>query len=140
MVHATDPRIDAYIDALPDWQQSICHEARDIVHAADPEVTETIKRTRQPYFVLQGNVLRPAGGQGSRQCLPVRRWHRSGPGGIVTGGHDNHRPTSSDHGSQALVCLSKRLARIARGAASVASILRSAVARNSGPTRSSHST
>ena len=29
---------------------------RDLVHEADPEVEETIKRTRQPYFVLQGNV------------------------------------------------------------------------------------
>jgi hypothetical protein len=26
------------------------------VHAADPEVSETIKRSRQPYFVLQGNI------------------------------------------------------------------------------------
>ena len=49
-------RVDAYIDALPDWQQAICREVRDLVHAADPEVTETTKRTRQPYFVLQGNI------------------------------------------------------------------------------------
>ena len=26
------------------------------MHAADPEVTETIKRTRQPYFTLNGNI------------------------------------------------------------------------------------
>jgi hypothetical protein len=43
-----DPRVDAYIDALPDWQQAICREIRALVHAADPEVSETIKRTRQP--------------------------------------------------------------------------------------------
>jgi hypothetical protein len=29
---------------------------RDLVHAADPEVVETIKRRVQPYFVLEGNV------------------------------------------------------------------------------------
>ena len=46
MTYATDPRIDAYIDALPDWQQAICREVRDLVHGADPEVVETIKRTR----------------------------------------------------------------------------------------------
>ncbi|HEY6742870.1 MAG TPA: DUF1801 domain-containing protein, partial [Lapillicoccus sp.] len=51
-----DPRVDAYIDALPEWQQAICHEVRDLVHEADPEVEETIKRTVQPYFVLQGNI------------------------------------------------------------------------------------
>jgi hypothetical protein len=36
--------------------QAICREIRGIVHAADPDVTETIKRTRQPYFVPQGNI------------------------------------------------------------------------------------
>ena len=56
MTYAADPRVDAYIDALPDWQQAICREVRDLVHGADPEVSETIKRTRQPYFVLQGNI------------------------------------------------------------------------------------
>ena len=52
-----DPRVDEYIDKLPDWQRAICHEVRDLVHAADPEVEETVKRTVQPYFVLQGNVI-----------------------------------------------------------------------------------
>ena len=56
MRYTADPRVDAYIDTLPGWQQAICREVRDLVHAADPEVTETIKRTTQPYFVLQGNV------------------------------------------------------------------------------------
>jgi len=56
VTHAADPRADAYIDALPDWQQAICREVRDLVHAADHEVAETIKRTNRPYFVLQGNI------------------------------------------------------------------------------------
>jgi len=56
MTYAADERVDAYIAALPDWQQSICRQVRDLVHAADPGVSETIKRTRQPYFVLQGNI------------------------------------------------------------------------------------
>ena len=51
-----DPRVDQYIDALPDWQQAICHEVRELAHSADAEVQETIKRTVQPYFVLQGNI------------------------------------------------------------------------------------
>ena len=42
MTYATDPRVDAYIDALPEWQQDICRQVRDLVHAADDEVTETI--------------------------------------------------------------------------------------------------
>jgi hypothetical protein len=54
--YATDPRVDAYVESLPDWQQKICRRVRDLVHAADPDVVETIKRTRLPYFVLDGNV------------------------------------------------------------------------------------
>src|SRR6201995_1388 len=51
-----DPRVDDYIRALPNWQQEICEQVRDLVHAADAEIEETIKRSVQPYFVLQGNV------------------------------------------------------------------------------------
>jgi hypothetical protein len=51
-----DPRVDEYIDKLPEWQQEICQRVREAVHGADPEVEETIKRTVQPYFVLQGNI------------------------------------------------------------------------------------
>jgi hypothetical protein len=54
--YAKDLRIDDYINKLPDWQQTVCHEVRDIVHAADPEVEETIKRSVQPYFTLNGNI------------------------------------------------------------------------------------
>jgi hypothetical protein len=51
-----DPRVDDYIQRLPDWQQRICQQLRDLIHAADPEVSETIKRTVQPYFILDGNI------------------------------------------------------------------------------------
>lgn len=54
--HTVDERVDQYIDKLPEWQQSICQKVRDLVHAADLEISETIKRTVQPYFVLEGNV------------------------------------------------------------------------------------
>lgn len=54
--YQTDPRVDEYIAALPDWQREICREVRDLAHEADPEVVETIKRTKQPYFTLNGNI------------------------------------------------------------------------------------
>lgn len=40
MTYPTDPRVDAYIDALPAWQQAIYRQVRDLAHAADPGVTE----------------------------------------------------------------------------------------------------
>jgi hypothetical protein len=52
----TDSRVDHYITTLPDWQQDVCRRVRDPVHAADPNVTETIKRTKRPYFTLDGNI------------------------------------------------------------------------------------
>jgi hypothetical protein len=83
----TDPRVDVYIDALPEWQQAICHKVRDLAHAADPELVETIKRTRQPYFVLKGNVC---------ALLAAKDWVNvfvydgaivPDPHGIITSGH-----------------------------------------------------
>jgi hypothetical protein len=89
MRYAADPRIDAYIDALPDWQQGICREVRDLVHAADTEVVETIKRTNRPYFVLQGNICAL---QAAKDHVNVFLYDGAivpDPEGIVTGGHDN---------------------------------------------------
>jgi hypothetical protein len=48
--------VDAYLAELPPWQRAVCARLRDLVHAADPAVEETIKRSVRPYFVLDGNV------------------------------------------------------------------------------------
>lgn len=53
---ASRPEVDAYIQRLPVWQQEICEQLRQIIREADPEIEETIKRSVQPYFVLDGNV------------------------------------------------------------------------------------
>jgi hypothetical protein len=89
MTYDADPRIDAYINALPDWQQAICQEVRDLVHGADPEVTETIKRTNRPYFVLDGNICALLG---TRDHVNVFLYDGAivpDPEGIITGGQDN---------------------------------------------------
>lgn len=49
-------KIDSYIKKLPLWQQEICNEIPRLVHLAEPEIIETIKRTNQPYFTLNGNI------------------------------------------------------------------------------------
>jgi hypothetical protein len=50
------PDVDAYIAGLPAWQRDICRDLRQMIRVADPDIEETIKRSRQPYFVLDGNV------------------------------------------------------------------------------------
>ena len=87
--YQTDPRVDLYIDALPDWQQDICHQVRDLVHAADPEVTETIKRTDRPYFVLQGNIRALLAAKDHVNVFLYDGAIVPDPEGIITGGHDN---------------------------------------------------
>jgi hypothetical protein len=89
MTYRADPRVDAYIDALPGWQQAICREVRDLVHAADPEVTETIKRTRQPYFVLQGNICALLAAKDHVSVFLYDGAMVPDPDGIITAGHGN---------------------------------------------------
>jgi hypothetical protein len=84
-----DPRVDHYIDALPDWQQAVCHQVRELVHAADPEVQETIKRRVQPYFVLQGNVCALLATKDHVNVFLYDGGIVPDPEGIITGGHDN---------------------------------------------------
>jgi hypothetical protein len=85
----TDPRVDTYIDALPTWQQQICHEVRSLVHQADPDVVETIKRSVQPYFVLQGNVCALLAAKDHVNVFLYDGAIVPDPEGIITGGHGN---------------------------------------------------
>ncbi|MDB5059892.1 MAG: hypothetical protein JWO59_3364 [Chloroflexi bacterium] len=89
MTYSTDPRVDAYITALPAWQQAICRQVRDLVHAADPEVTETIKRTDRPYFVLQGNIAALLAAKDHVNVFLYDGAIVRDPEGIITGGHAN---------------------------------------------------
>ncbi|MEN9938825.1 MAG: hypothetical protein RLZZ387_5404 [Chloroflexota bacterium] len=89
MTFIADPRVDAYIDALPVWQQAICQEVRELVHAADPDVRETIKRTSQPYFVLEGNICALLAAKTHVNIFLYDGGIVPDPAGIITGGHDN---------------------------------------------------
>jgi hypothetical protein len=89
MTYTKDPRVDAYIDALPDWQQAIFRDVRDLVHAADPDVVETIKRTRQPYFVLGGNICALLAAKDHVNVFLYDGAIVPDPEGIITAGHDN---------------------------------------------------
>jgi hypothetical protein len=84
-----DPRVDDYISRLPDWQQEICGRLRDLIHAADPAVAETIKRTVQPYFVLDGNVCALLAAKDHINLFLYDGGIVPDPDGIITAGHDN---------------------------------------------------
>ncbi len=86
--YQNDSRIEEYIQTLPDWQQKICRQVRDLVHAADPDVVETIKRTKQPYFTLNGNICALLGTKDHVNIFiydPIA----PDPEGIINQGHGN---------------------------------------------------
>jgi hypothetical protein len=87
--YVKDPRVDAYLDGLPDWQREICSHVRDLVHAADPDVEETIKRTVQPYFVLDGNICALLATKDHVNVFLYDGAIVPDPEGIITAGHDN---------------------------------------------------
>jgi hypothetical protein len=89
MDSAADPRVDQYINTLPRWQQDICAEVRRLAHEADPEMTETIKRTVQPYFVLQGNVCALLAAKDHVNVFLYDGGIVPDPEGIITAGHTN---------------------------------------------------
>src|SRR3954447_18337980 len=87
--YARDPRVDEYIDALPGWQQDVCRRVRDLVHAADPAVQETIKRRVQPYFVLNGNICALLAAKDHVNVFLYDGGIVADPEGIITAGHGN---------------------------------------------------
>ncbi|MFC9876555.1 DUF1801 domain-containing protein [Nocardia salmonicida] len=89
MTYVADPRVDAYIDALPVWQQGICRQVRELVHAVDPAVTETVKRRIQPYFVLDGNICALLAAKTHVNIFLYDGAIVPDPDHIITGGHDN---------------------------------------------------
>jgi len=84
-----DPRVDAYLEAAPPWQGEIMARVRDLLHDADPAIEETIKRTIQPYFVLEGNVAAFLSAKDHVTVFLYDGGLAPDPDGIITGGHGN---------------------------------------------------
>jgi hypothetical protein len=89
VTHQTDPGVDAYIERLPGWQQEICRAVRELAHSVDPEVREVVKRTVQPYFVLEGNICALLAAKDHVIVFLYDGGIVPDPEGIITAGHDN---------------------------------------------------
>jgi hypothetical protein len=89
MPYVKDPRVDAYLAGLPAWQRRILGRVRDLVHEADPAVEETIKRSVQPYFVLDGNICAFLAAKDHVNVFVYDGAIVPDPEGIITAGHDN---------------------------------------------------
>jgi len=89
IAYERDPRVDEYLDGLPEWQHRLCQQLRDLIHAADPEISETIKRKVRPYFVLEGNVCALLAANDHVNLFLYDGAIVPDPEGIITAGHDN---------------------------------------------------
>jgi hypothetical protein len=84
-----DPRVDEYINRLPAWQRDVCQRLRQVIHAVDPDIEETIKRGVQPYFVLNGNVCALLAAKDHVNLFVYDGAIVPDPEGIITSGHTN---------------------------------------------------
>jgi hypothetical protein len=96
-----EPRVDDYIAGLPDWQQDVCQQLRNLIHAADPDVVETVKRRVQPYFVLHGNICALLAAKDHVNLFLYDGGIVPDPEEIITSGHTNKtaRTISYERGS-----------------------------------------
>ena len=86
---AHDPRVDDYLERLPDWQRETLQQVREVLHRADPEMAETIKRTVQPYFVLDGNVAAFLAARDHVNVFVYDGGIVPDPDGLITAGEGN---------------------------------------------------
>jgi hypothetical protein len=84
-----DSRVDSYLAALPDWQRETLSRVREALHRADPEMAETIKRSVQPYFVLDGNVAAFLAARDHVNVFVYDGGIVPDPHGLVTAGQEN---------------------------------------------------
>ena len=85
----SDPRVDAYLDGLPDWQRETLERVREVLHRTDPEMTETVKRRVQPYFVLDGNVAAFLAARDHVNVFVYDGGIVPDPDGLITAGQGN---------------------------------------------------
>ncbi|GAA2615471.1 DUF1801 domain-containing protein [Paractinoplanes durhamensis] len=83
------PGVDAYLAGLPAWQARLGQDLRDLIHTAIPGITETIKRTVQPYFVHHGNVGALLTAKDHLNLFLYDGAIVPDPHSIITGGHSN---------------------------------------------------
>jgi hypothetical protein len=84
-----DPRVDEYLIRLPAWQRETCERLRLVIHDVDPDIEETIKRSVQPYFVLNGNVCAFLAAKDHVNLFLYDGGIVPDPEGLITAGHDN---------------------------------------------------
>jgi hypothetical protein len=83
------PRVTASIDAFPGWQAALGRRIRELVHEAEPEITEEVRYGNRPYFLYLGVVCAM---QATKHHLSVFLYDGGlapDPHGLITDGFAN---------------------------------------------------
>jgi len=83
------PRVTESIDAFPGWQAALGRRVRELVHEAEPEITEEVRYGNRPYFLYLGVVCAM---QATKDHLSVFLYEGGiapDPHGIITDGFGN---------------------------------------------------
>jgi hypothetical protein len=88
MPNTQNDQVSSFINSLPQWQKDICSRVRQLIHQAEPDIEETIKRGDRPYFVLNGNIC---AFQSTKDHINVFIYDPIAPDPehIINQGHDN---------------------------------------------------
>jgi hypothetical protein len=88
MPNAQNDQVSSFINSLPQWQKDICSRVRQLIHQAEPDIEETIKRGDRPFFVLNGNIC---AFQSTKDHINVFIYDPIAPDPehIINQGHDN---------------------------------------------------
>jgi hypothetical protein len=83
------PRVTDSINAFPGWQAALGRRVRELVHEAEPEITEEVRYGNRPYFLYRGVVCAM---QPTKDHLSVFLYDGGlapDPHGIITDGFGN---------------------------------------------------
>jgi hypothetical protein len=88
MPNTQNDQVSSFINSLPQWQKDICSRVRQLIHQAEPDIEETIKRGDRPFFVLNGNIC---AFQSTKDHINVFIYDPIAPDPehIINQGHDN---------------------------------------------------
>ena len=91
MADAKDPRVDDYIDPLPEWQRGSASGFARLIHDADPEIEETIKRNGPALLRSRGQRIALMATKGRVNVFLYDGGIAPDPEGIITDGHGQNR-------------------------------------------------
>jgi hypothetical protein len=83
------PGVTESVDAFPGWQADVARRVRELVHEAEPEISEEVRYGNRPYFLYRGVVCAMQATKDHLNVFLYEGGTAPDPHGIITDGFDN---------------------------------------------------